>query len=128
MGQSEAAATVPRSVPMPTSMAWEPNRSRQSWPMFNSPRTTPISMTAALPICELCAQTTALASGPCLVSTAVSVSNMCVSRRLGRTLVHGPVVALGIGHHARVHLRVQHVVATLPQPVHARAEELLKHG
>ncbi len=61
--QSCAAATVPWSVPNPSRKASLPNRSRHSWPTLNSPRVL-ISVAAALPTWELCAHTTALASGP----------------------------------------------------------------
>ena len=78
--QPLAAATVPRSVPMPMRYAAAPKACRASLPRFVSPRAA-ISVAVASPTCELCAQTTARAFGPRCSSTDCSVANMCRSRR-----------------------------------------------
>src|SRR5829696_6980290 len=90
--QSEAAATVPRSVEKPISTASSRQAVRASSPMLNSP-CQPMAVAAALPIWELCAHTTALAPSPRRSRTCCSVSNMCRSRDAG--VLDGVEVGLG---------------------------------
>ena len=82
--QRLAAVTVPRSVPEPIGTASSPHSRRQSSPRLISPH-LPMPVAEASPMGESCARTTALAAGPRAFSTARSVSNICVSRRLQDT-------------------------------------------
>ena len=87
-----------------------PKRSRARWPMLISPRTRPISVAAALPTCELCAHTTALAPGPRACSTRSSVSNMwrvALVPGIGVAVIHCPVIDLGRRDEPGIALRVE---------------------
>ena len=81
--------------------------------MLNSP-CQPMAVAAALPTCELCAQTTAFASPPRAASSRTRVSNMCRSRkipRFPRTAVHEPIVLFRSPHHPRVLRGIEEEIA-----------------
>ena len=74
----------------------------------------PISVARASPMWLLCAQTSALASGPPCSSRCVErVGHVLVAQvpAFGAAVVHDPVVLLGRRDQARVHRRVEQAVA-----------------
>ena len=79
--QSVAAATVPLWVPKPISAASSPKRSRHELAEVELVAHPAHVGERASPMWQLCAQTTALASGRDARAGAASVSNMCRSRR-----------------------------------------------
>ena len=77
---------MPVWVPKRIKAASRPKRYRHNCPMFSSSRTVPISVWRASPICELCAQITALAFVPRESKRGYGEDNLSTGSSFRRTV------------------------------------------